>query len=179
MVEAISFRPLATEDLRTLHEWVQRAHVAAWWKAPRTLQDIEAEYRPVVEGTSSTKACIATLGPEPIGFIQVYVVMGSGDGWWTDETDPGARGIDQFLADARRLDRGLGTAMVRAFLGKLFQDATVTTVQTDPAPDNARAIRCYRKAGFRAVGLVDTPDGPALLMRCDRSDHEAARGSAE
>ena len=36
--------------------------------------------------------------------------------------------------------------------------------QVDPAPDNRRAIRCYEKAGFRRVDLVNTPDGEALLM---------------
>jgi RimJ/RimL family protein N-acetyltransferase len=40
--------------------------------------------------------------------------------------------------------------------------------QTDPSPDNARAIACYRKAGFRDIGVIATPDGPALLMRIAR-----------
>jgi hypothetical protein len=82
----------------------------AWWAEPRTLCDIEADYLPTIEGTSTTKAYIAYLGQEPIGFIQVYVVKDSGDGWWEDETDLGARGIDQFLADGGRLGQGLGTA---------------------------------------------------------------------
>jgi aminoglycoside 6'-N-acetyltransferase-1b len=90
--------------------------------------------------------------------------MGSGQGWWEDETDPGARGIDQLLADADALNRGVGTAMVKAFVTKLFQDPLVTKVQTDPSPANLRAIRCYEKAGFRRGGLVETPDGTALLM---------------
>ena len=34
----------------------------------------------------------------------------------------------------------------------------------DPEPDNARAIRAYEKAGFVRDRIVDTPDGPALLM---------------
>jgi RimJ/RimL family protein N-acetyltransferase len=50
----------------------------------------------------------------------------------------------------------------------LFEDPAVTVVQTDPSPDNTRAIRCYAAAGFEAVGEVVTPDGPALLMRCRR-----------
>jgi RimJ/RimL family protein N-acetyltransferase len=94
--------------------------------------------------------------------------MGSGEGWWEDETDPGARGIDQFLADGERLGQGLGRAMVRAFVAELFRDPAVTVVQTDPSPDNPRAIRCYAAAGFEAVGEVLTPDGPAWLMRCRR-----------
>jgi RimJ/RimL family protein N-acetyltransferase len=95
--------------------------------------------------------------------------MGSGDGWWESENDPGARGIDQFLADRNRLNRGLGSAMIRSFVARLFDDPAVTTIQTDPNIANHRAIRCYQRAGFIPVGPVMTPDGPALLMRCDRS----------
>lgn len=104
------------------------------------------------------------LDDEPIGFIQSYVALGSGEGWWEQETDPGTRGIDQFLANAEQLGRGLGSAMVNAFVERLFQDPAVTKVQTDPSPRNARAIRSYRRAGFVAHGEVITPDGPALLM---------------
>ena len=105
--------------------------------------------------------------------------MGSGDGWWESEQDPGVRGIDQFLADPGQLGRGLGTSMVRAFVERLFAEPAVTRVQVDPSPANARAIRCYEKAGFRPVGEVRTPDGPALLMICDRpeSKTQAGRGA--
>ena len=53
----------------------------------------------------------------------------------------------------------------------LFENPQVTRIQTDPDPRNARAIRrngCYEKAGFRAVEEVQTPDGVALLMVCER-----------
>ena len=41
-------------------------------------------------------------------------------------------------------------------------------VIADPAPDNLRAIHCFRNAGFIARQVVKTPDGPALLMRYRR-----------
>ena len=123
----------------------------------------------LINGTSTTKAYIANQGGKPIGFIQSYVVKDSRGGWWEEEQDPGARGIDQFLTAPGQLNQGLGTAMIRAFLAMLFEDQNVTTVQTDPDPKNHRAIRCYTKAGFCAVGQVHTPDGLALLMRCVRS----------
>jgi RimJ/RimL family protein N-acetyltransferase len=78
------------------------------------------------------------------------------------------RGIDQFLANAEQLDLGLGTAMVRAFVAQLFTNPAVRRIQVDPAPGNQRAIRSYEKAGFHADRVVDTPDGSALLMYCDR-----------
>ena len=44
----------------------------------------------------------------------------------------------------------------------------------DPSPRNSRAVRCYEKAGFRRVGLIQTPDGPALLMVIDTEGRDAA-----
>jgi RimJ/RimL family protein N-acetyltransferase len=58
--------------------------------------------------------------------------------------------------------------MVRAFVARLLADPRTTRVQTDPSPTNARAIRCYEKAGFRRSREVETPDGRALLMYCER-----------
>jgi RimJ/RimL family protein N-acetyltransferase len=164
----ITFRPLAADDLPLLHEWLQRPHVAEWWGERESLEELDAKYGPRMHEHSSTRCYIAQLDGTPLGFIQSYVAMNSGDGWWPDERDPGVRGIDQFLANENQLGRGLGTAMVRAFVKQLFRDPTVTRIQTDPAPDIARAIRCYEKAGFRAVGAITTPDGPALLMIRDR-----------
>lgn len=111
---------------------------------------------------------LAHRAAAPIGFIQCYVALGAGDGWWEDETDPGVRGIDQFLADPTRLGQGLGSAMIRHFVDRLFCDPEVTAVQADPSPINERAIRCYINSGFHRIGLVRTPDGEALLMRRDR-----------
>jgi RimJ/RimL family protein N-acetyltransferase len=160
---------LATADLPLLHEWLGRPHVAEWWAPTPSLAEVEQEFRPLIGDQSTTRPYIVLGDGAPIGYIQSYIAMGSGDGWWPDEQDPGVRGIDQFLAHPAQLGRGAGTAMVRAFVQLLFADPAVTRLQTDPSPRNRRAIRCYEKAGFRAVGEVDTPDGRALLMVCDRA----------
>lgn len=164
IAKMISFRPLADSDLMMLHEWLHRPHVSKWWGDPGTFAEVKHDYLPYTTDEATTRGYIALLENEPIGFIQSYVVMGSGEGWWEQETDPGARGIDQFLSNPEQMGRGLGSAMVHAFVEQLFQDPTVTKVQTDPAPENERAIRCYRRAGFVPTGEVITPDGPALLM---------------
>lgn len=169
------FRPLAPPDLQLLQEWLLRPHVAEWWDRDWTIEALREHYLDRAEEPRATRAWIACHGPEPIGFIQRYWVMGSGEGWWEDETDPGAVGIDLFLADGHRLGQGLGSAMIRAFLATLVEDGSVTVVQADPSPGNARAIAAYRKAGFREAGLVATPDGPALLLRCDRASFAATR----
>lgn len=163
-VQVITFRPLVAADMPMLHEWLCRPHVVEWWEPAPSLDDVVEDFLPLTLPDAGTRGYIALHAGAPIGFIQSYVVAGSGDGWWETETDPGARGIDQFLADPSRLNQGLGSAMVRAFVDRLFLDPAVTKVQTDPDPENARAIRAYQKAGFVAQRVIDTPDGPALLM---------------
>jgi RimJ/RimL family protein N-acetyltransferase len=158
----IWFRPLERADLEMMHVWLQRPHVAQWWTPTPTPAQLEDDYFPAESTT--TRACIAMLRDEPLGFIQCYTAMGSGDGWWEEERDPGVRGVDQFLANAQQLGQGYGSAMVRKFVDAIFADAAVTKVQTDPSPDNERAIRAYRKAGFTDHSRIMTPDGPALLM---------------
>jgi aminoglycoside 6'-N-acetyltransferase len=75
----------------------------------------------------------------------------------------GTRGIDQMIGEPDMIERGHGSAFIRAFIEDVLA-AGAPRVVTDPDPTNARAIRCYEKAGFARDRLVDTPDGVALLM---------------
>jgi len=171
----VTLRPLTEEDLPMLHGWLNRPHISEWWGGEEecpTLDDVREHYLPEVLAAESVTAYIAMFEGRPIGYAQSYIALGSGGGWWEDETDPGVRGIDQSLADPAQLNRGLGTLLVRALVAKLFSDPAVSKIQTDPAPDNHRAIRCYEKAGFAKQGIVQTPDGPALYMVQSRESLE-------
>ena len=167
MPPEFEFRPLTRADFPLLHEWLNRPHVAEWWEGPVSFDYVSQSFESDLQA-SVVQPFLACLEGVPIGFIQVYDVLGAGPEWWPEETDPGARGIDQFLANADQLGRGLGSEMVRQFLARLFADIQVSKIQTDPSPKNGRAIRAYEKAGFRRVAEVLTPDGPALLMRVFR-----------
>ena len=78
--------------------------------------------------------------------------------------DPDYRhaGIDVFLG-APFHGRGLGTDAVRTLAQHLVADRGHHRLTIDPAADNARAIRCYEKVGFRRVGVLRRywcgPDG--------------------
>ncbi len=89
-----------------------------------------------------------------------------------EENEPDYRhaSIDVFL-DRGWHGRGLGTDAVRTLARHLIRDRGHHRVTIDPAADNEPAIRAYRRAGFRPVGIMRAyergPDGTwhdGLLM---------------
>ena len=56
------------------------------------------------------------------------------------------------------LNRGHGSAFIRAHVERLFADGS-PAIGTDPDPANARAIRAYAKAGFGACAKPWTGKG--------------------
>ena len=175
---SLTLRLMTEQDLPLLHDWLNRPHVVEWWGGeaqPPSLAEVLEHYAPRVLSQDAVTPYIALWAGEPMGYAQSYVALGSGEGWWENETDPGVRGIDQLLAHPDQLNQGLGTQLVRALVERLFADLAVTKLQTDPAPNNRRAIRCYEKAGFVQQGLITTPDGPAVYMVQTRQDFESAR----
>jgi len=97
-----------------------------------------------VPGHELAEMLAITLDGEVIGAIQ-----------YEEENDPMYRhaGIDVFLSAAHH-GRGLGTDAVHALATWLIDDRGHHRLTIDPAADNAPAIRCYEKAGFRPVGRM-------------------------
>ena len=70
--------------------------------------------------------------------------------------------LDLFLA-GDMLGRGLGTDTLRTVLRHLFEVRGHHRALIVPAADNERAIRSYKRVGFRPVGILRQaergPDG--------------------
>ena len=119
------FQPLTEADLSTLAEWLTRPHIAQWWGDFRSLEEVREQCLPHSGDDSGFVSYLAYQDGARIGYIQSYVAISAGGGWWPEEHHPGVRGIDQFLADGQRLGNGLGTEMVRQFVEVLFEDPAV------------------------------------------------------
>jgi aminoglycoside 6'-N-acetyltransferase len=74
---------------------------------------------------------------------------------WEAEEDPKYRhaSIDIYLHPSVH-GRGLGADAVRTLARHLFEDVGHHRLVIDPAADNAAAIACYAKVGFRTVGVM-------------------------
>jgi len=157
MTISYTFRPMVAADLPMIRRWLGEAHVRDWWGDPD-------EQFVLVSGDLIEPAMdqfIVLAGAHPFGYLQCYRLTAWNTGFGPQPE--GTRGIDQFIGESDMIARGHGSAFIRQFVdGQLRQG--LPRIVTDPDPLNARAVRAYEKAGFVRDGMVETPDGPALLM---------------
>jgi len=152
------FHPMVPADLPMVRRWLAAPHVAQWWG------DANEQFT-LVRGDldhPGMDQLIVAQDDRPFGYLQCYDLV-----TWPDQAfgpqPPGTRAIDQFIGEPDMIDRGHGSAFIRAFVDGLLAAGT-PRVLTDPDPANARAIRAYEKAGFHLDRVVNTLDGSALLM---------------
>jgi aminoglycoside 6'-N-acetyltransferase len=151
------FLPVPMADLPLIRRWLETPHVSEWWHDP-------AEQFELVSGDldhPDMAQYIVASGGRPFAYLQCYRLSDWNTGFGPQPA--GTRGLDQFIGEADMLDRGHGSGFIRNFTERLLGQG-IPRIVIDPDPANARAIRAYEKAGFAKDAIVDTPDGPALLM---------------
>ncbi|MEX6397509.1 AacA4 family aminoglycoside N(6')-acetyltransferase [Providencia hangzhouensis] len=180
--DSVTLRLMTEHDLAMLYEWLNQSHIVEWWggeEARPTLADVQEQYLPSVLAQSTVTPYIAMLNGEPIGYARRTLLLEAGTDGGEEETNPGVRGIDQLLANASQLGKGLGTKLVRALVELLFNDPRGHhKSKRTRRRATCRAIRCYEKAGFERQGTVTTPYGPAVYMVQTRQAFERTRSDA-
>jgi aminoglycoside 6'-N-acetyltransferase len=149
----VVLRPVDEGDAEALRAIHHTPEVSAWWGSMD-------EGFPFGDDPTTTRLTIE-VGGEPAGIIQ-----------WGEEDEPDYRHawIDLFV-DPRLHGRGLGTEAIEQLVAWLVRERGHHRITIDPAVENLAAVRCYEKAGFRRVGVMELaergPDGrwrDALLM---------------
>jgi aminoglycoside 6'-N-acetyltransferase len=138
--DLVELRPVVPDDVDRLFAlWRSDELVLARWPTWKR-SDIDA----VLAGEDGMVGWWVRADGEEVGYIQHY-----------QELDPEYlhAGMDIFLVAAGR-GRGLGTDAVRTLARYLLHDLGHHRLIIDPAADNAAAIHCYEKVGFRPVGVM-------------------------
>lgn len=168
----IAFQPFREDHLPLMARWLEASHVREWWGEP----EAELGYiRDMIEGRDTTRPYVILLDGAPVGYIQVWSLGDHQNAeWlvdhpWLAAFPPETVGVDISLGEAALLSRGIGSAAVRKFVAGLVAEGHRTII-IDPDPANARAVRAYEKAGFRAVPRLLGRTGDTLIMQFD-ADH--------
>jgi aminoglycoside 6'-N-acetyltransferase len=136
----VTIRPGEQDDVRLLRTVLAEDSVTRWWGEPEPAEHIAAKLR----GDASSVLLVVELDGQLAGGIEYH-----------EEQDPMYRhaGIDIFLGQSYQ-GHGVGAEAIGLLARFLFEQRGHHRITIDPAADNHRAIRCYQKVGFRAVGVM-------------------------
>jgi RimJ/RimL family protein N-acetyltransferase len=143
-------------DLPAMAPLLAEPEVAVWWGADaideirsHLTSEIVSPFRIVVESAT-------------VGYAQVY--HANRDEFWPAFGVPRETfGVDLSIGVAVARNRGVGRAVLRLLIDRLFAWPEVVRVQIDPDPTNARAIAANRAAGFVERGIYPGYEGETML----------------
>lgn len=164
--ERLTLRPAGPQHAEVLLAILEHPDVRPAWSFAEPREYLADEI-----GFDDPATFVIELEGAAVGMIQFHE---------NPDTDYQSAGIDIALHPSVH-GRGLCTEAVRTLARYLIQERGHHRPTIDPAADNAPAIRCYEKAGFRRVGVMRRyergPDGTfhdGLLM--DLLAHELRLG---
>ncbi len=177
----ITFRRLRREDFPRLGQWLAQPHVARWWNHETSAEAVERDFGASADGAEPNQDWLARLGREPVGLLQYS--------WYRDypdyrrelaavvEVPERAAGLDYLIGDPDRIGRGLGPAMISAFVTRVWsRDPEVSCLLVPVVAANRRSWRALQKAGFTVVASGELePDNPVddrehVVLRIDRPE---------
>jgi aminoglycoside 6'-N-acetyltransferase len=138
--------------------WLQTPEVVRWWGEP------EAQLALIIEDLDepSMRQWIVEHDGLPFAYVQAYRAQA-----WPEphlsHLPSGAEAIDAFVGVPDMIGRGHGGAFLRMFAEMLTANGAAAVV-IDSDARNHRARRAYACAGFVGDEVVDTDDGPVVLM---------------
>lgn len=150
--ELTVLRPSSPADAELLVRWHVDPEVHRhWYGRPLSREEVEEKY--VGRRSPLVESLIVEAGGEPVGYIQ----------YARSDERPNMGGIDMFLVPSAR-GKGLASDAVETLVTHLMGEKGWRRVTVDPLATNLHAIGFWFKNGFRPAGMLQTPEGPGVLM---------------
>jgi RimJ/RimL family protein N-acetyltransferase len=147
--KTVRLRPIERDDLPRFVAWFGdpevRRHLGVY--LPFSQAQEERWFESMLERTARQEAvvlCIETIDGTPLGTIGLHAIN------WKDR----AAGMGISIGEKAHWDQGYGTDAIRTLLGLAFGEMNLHRIWLRVDADNARAIRCYQKAGFQLEGTL-------------------------
>lgn len=151
--DKIRIRAMRPDDAAVLLKWMTDMRVLEFYEGRDKRYTEELIYEDFFEEDDDAAIkVILEYGGKPIGYGQIYEILDEYYGEYEYENrGETVYGIDQFIGEPDYWNRGIGTEYLKLVLKFLREEKRADAVILDPHQDNARAIRCYQKAGFRII----------------------------
>jgi aminoglycoside 6'-N-acetyltransferase len=142
-------------EYELLSRWMTDERLLEWVYGrddPYPVDRVKTKFGPRVRGEDTVRPCFMLLAGRPVGYLQYYPVTEPGD--YALANADATWGLDLWIGEPELWSGGIGTAVLRLVLAHLFEREGAETVVIDPRVENARAVRCYEKAGFAKVKVL-------------------------
>lgn len=144
----IALRPLQTDDLPRLVDWINSPHVARFWDGHTDLAAVRKKYGPRLDADTKTHVFIANLNDVPIGMIQCYRHADFPD-WDATVGIEKAAGIDYLIGNLEFVGQGIGPLIIQEMVKQAFKIyPDIDVIVSAPQQDNKASCRALEKAGF-------------------------------
>lgn len=150
--------------------------MSRWWREPATLEFVEKEYGPHVDGDETAEIFILELAGIAVGLFQRYRHADHAD-WDRAVGVQGACGIDYLIGSIELTGRGLGSRAIHTFAQQTldcWRDVYCVCAVTQQ--ENVASWRALEKAGFvRAKAIEEiasehpSDSGPSFVYVLHRS----------
>jgi|HubBroStandDraft_6_1064221.scaffolds.fasta_scaffold866137_1 aminoglycoside 6'-N-acetyltransferase len=157
-MSAYHFRPLTCADLPMVARWLGTPGVLRWWGDPKEQIDLITEDldEPLM------RQWIVEHEGSAFAYVQAYPAKTWPQTHLTHLPN-GAVVIDAFIGEPAMVGCGHGSEFLQVFGEKLLAEGA-PIVAIDPDCDNHRARRAYTRAGFVEESIVETVNGPVVVM---------------
>ena len=149
--DSVTLRLMTEHDLAMLYEWLNRSHIVEWWggeEARPTLADVQEQYLPSVLAQRVRHSIHCNAEWRADWVCPVVRCSWKRGRMVEEETDPGVRGIDQSLANASQLGKGLEPSWFELWL------SCCSMIPRSPRSKRTRRrATCERSDATRKRGL--------------------------
>ncbi len=142
-------RALEPEDAQFLADLINdpevRHSLGAYNLVYPTSTDLEAKWIAEVGGRKDQVAMMMTArtGKKPVGLIAI-----------SDMNERNASAHLSIIIEQKNWNKGYGSEAISGLVGHLFGEMNIHRIWLRVDQNNARAIRCYEKLGFRREGTL-------------------------
>jgi RimJ/RimL family protein N-acetyltransferase len=160
----LNFKPLEINDLNYIFDWFKLFEINQWYAQRKnwSMVDIEAKYKPRLIDEEFLPSFIIKLNSKNIGFIQYYPLakttmpegLSFADALKLNINLHSSVGIDLFIGELTLIGQGLGKTIIRQFIQEIIPK-NYTIIFIDPAKENIRAVKAYKKVGFKEYSRQD------------------------
>jgi aminoglycoside 6'-N-acetyltransferase len=161
-----AFRRVERSDFPLLAFWLAQPHVARWWNHEYTPQAIERDFGASIDGDEPNEDHLVLLDGRAIGLIQ-YSRFADYPEYLVElepivAVPPGAVSIDYLIGEPGLVGQGVGTAMIAAFVDRIWAaDPFASWIIVPVNSSNEASWRALQRAGFARLARGELePDNP-------------------